>query len=181
MSNNFLSVRELQEQDISSIAKYWLESDKGYLEAMGVDTSKLPSRNDWTKMLKEQLSTVMKEKKSYCIIWQVDDNPVGHCNVNPVLFGKEAYMHLHLWNMGEREKGFGTELIKMTVPHFFENLQLEQLYCEPNALNPSPNRALEKVGFEFVKKYITTPSPITYEQPVNRWKLSYGRYKNLYK
>ena len=179
MSENVLSVREIQENDIELIIEYWLCSDSEFLKGMGVDTNKIPARDEWIKMLSEQLSQPIEEKKSYCIIWQVDDKPVGHSNVNKIIFGEEAYMHLHLWNADTRKKGFGTAFIKMTLPWFFENLKLKKLYCEPYALNPAPNKTLEKIGFEFVKEYTTIPGWLNFEQQVNLWKLSYDRFKKM--
>ena len=177
MNDNILSVRELERPDVDLITRYWLESDPAFLEGMGVDLARLPDRQQWAAMLSEQLTQPYEEKKSYCLIWQVDNEPVGHSNVNKIIFGEEAY--LHLWNRGVRQKGIGTALVKMTLPHFFTNLKLKKLYCEPYALNPSPNRTLEKVGFEFVKEYVTTPGWICFEQPVNLWELSYERFKNI--
>jgi len=179
MSQNVLSVRELQETDINLIAKYWLNSDSSFLVSIGVDLDKLPARNELTQMLLNQLSAPIEQKKSYCIIWQVDNRPVGHSNTNPTQFGEYAYMHLHLWDPDVRGKGFGTELMKMTLPYFFENLKLKKLYSEPYALNPSPNKTLENVGFEFVKEYTTIPGSLNFEQPVKRWELTYEKLKKI--
>jgi hypothetical protein len=35
------------------------------------------------------------------------------------------------------------------------------------------------VGFAFVKKYITIPGKLNFEQPVNRWELSYDSFKSM--
>jgi len=124
MSNSFLSVRELQESDIELIANYWLGADQVFLQGMGVDTTKMPARNEWKEMLTDQINTPPDQKKSYCIIWQVAGKPVGHCNVNKIIFGQEAYMHLHLWQPDVRNKGYGVPFIKLTLPYFFQNLKL---------------------------------------------------------
>ncbi len=125
----------------------------------------------------EQLSQSYENKKSYCIIWQVDGKPIGHSNINKIVFGKEAYMHLHIWRPEERKKGLGTSFIKLTLPWFFEKSKLKKLYCEPYALNSAPNKTLQNAGFEFVKEYITTPGWINFEQPVKLWVMSYERFK----
>lgn len=166
-----LSVRELQHSDIDLITSYWLDAGPDFMKGMGVDLQKIPSREEWIRMLMEQLNTPIAEKQSYCIIWEVNGEPVGHSNINRIVPGEEAYMHLHVWKPSLRQKGMGTELVQLTLPYFFTNYQLKNLYCEPYALNPAPNRTLEKAGFTFVKQYVTTPGWINFEQPVNRWVL----------
>ena len=81
-------------------------------------------------------------------------------------------MHLHIWKNNFREKGIGTELVKLTIPYFFEKLKLKRLLCEPYSKNPSPHKTIEKVGFRFVKEYITTPGWINFEQPVKQWMIT---------
>ncbi len=179
MNINNLSVRELKEIDIPSIINYWLSSDTEFLSGMGADINKIPAKKNWEKMLAEQLSQSYKGKKSYCIIWLVNDEPVGHSKVNKIIFGEEAYMHLHLWKSDKRQQGIGAALVKLTLPWFFNNLQLKKIYCEPYALNPAPNKTLEKVGFTFIKEYITIPGSLNFEQPVKLWELKYEDYLQM--
>ena len=169
MSENILSIREIQEQDIEAITNYWLKSSPAFMQSMGVDLSKIPNRDQWREMLMEQLNQPYEEKSSYCIIWEVDGKAVGHSNINKIIFGEEAYMHLHIWYDDVRKKGFGTSFIKLTIPWFFEKYRLKMLYCEPYALNAAPNKILEKIGFKFLKEYITIPGWLNFEQPVKRW------------
>ncbi len=175
-----LSVRELQHNDIPLLLNYWYTAQNAFLIGMGVDVSKMPAQDQFKEMLTQQLNTPLEQRKSYCIIWLLEGSPVGHCNTNPTTFGEEAKMHLHLWHSAERKKGTGTAFLNLTLPLFFNKLKLQTLWCEPYALNPAPNRTLEKAGFEFVKKYITTPGFINFEQPVKQWKMSVSTFKQLY-
>jgi len=179
MTETKLSVREMQESDIELITQYWLQADPSFLTGMGVDLSKVPLKGEWIQMLKEQLSQPIEEKKSYCIIWLDGGIPIGHSNVNKIKFGEEAYMHLHLWKISKRKKGFGSDLVRKTLPYFFEKLKLKKLYCEPFALNPAPNKTLEKIGFSFEKEYLTTPGWLNFEQPVKRWVLNREQYERM--
>lgn len=172
MPQALLSVRELQPEDIDLIVRYWLESDAGHLTGMGVDLEKLPKREELQQMLREQIQAPLPEKKSYCVIWEANGEAIGHCNVNKIVFGEEASMHLHLWKGIHRQQGMGTALIRMTLPFFFENLDLKKIYSEPYALNPAPNKALEKAGFNLVKTYRTIPGSLNFEQEVNRWEMN---------
>jgi len=166
--DNQLSVRELQVEDIPHIIDYWLKSDDEYLISLGVDLKRLPTRDGMTNFLTNQISTPFKEKMSYALIWCLDGEAIGQ---------QSAKMHLHLWNTENRHKGIGTFLIKKSLPFFFENLKLKELWSEPYALNPAPNKTLEKIGFEFQKKYTTIPGSINFEQEVNQWKLTKEQFK----
>ncbi|MET0393020.1 MAG: GNAT family protein [Chitinophagaceae bacterium] len=172
-----LAVREIQAGDVELITSYWLAADAAFLRGMGADPAKVPGREQWLSMLGAQLEQSYRDKQSYCIIWLIGGIPSGHSNVNRITWGEEAYMHLHLWHTDARRQGCGPALVKMTLPYFFENLQLKKLCCEPYALNPAPNKVLEKAGFTFVKQYTTTPGFINFEQPVNHWELSLDEYK----
>ncbi|HYG51000.1 MAG TPA: GNAT family protein [Flavobacteriales bacterium] len=170
-----LSVREIQLSDIPLLCSYWFDATPEYMRGMGVDLSKMPTRQEWVDMLTEQIETKnYADKKAYCMIWLQDGGPVGHSNINKIVFADHAYMHLHLWNAGSRKKGVGTAFVKLTVPHFFEKYQLKHLYSEPYALNPAPHRTLEKAGFRFVKEYTCVPGWINFEQRVKLWEFSQG-------
>ena len=130
-------------------------------------------------MLLNQIDTPDAQKASLAFVAEVNGVASGHCNVNPITFGKEATMHLHLWNAENRKKGLGTSMVLQSLPLFFNRLQLETLWCEPYALNPAPNKTLSKLGFEFVKKYRTVPGSLNFEQEVNRYQLTKEKFKTL--
>ncbi len=174
---NLLSVREIKNSDIEPITLYWLNADPAFLTGMGVDLQKMPAKDEWRTMLAEQISQPYSEKKSYCTIWQYNNEPIGHCNVNKIKFGVEAYMHLHLWSSDQRKKRMGTAFVKMSLPYFFEKLELKKIYSEPYALNPAPQKVLERAGFIFIKEYITIPGFLNFEQPVRLWELTYEQFK----
>lgn len=175
-----ISVRDLCISDIKFIADYWLNADKIYLLGMGVDASKLPTRDALTTMLLGQLDLPYTEKSSFALIFEVDGLACGHCNVNGINFGHEAKMHLHLWSSDLRQKGFGTSMVIKSLPVFIDRLKLKVIYCEPYALNPAPNKTLQKIGFEFVKRYVTIPGSLNFEQEVNRYKLTRIKFEELY-
>jgi ribosomal-protein-alanine N-acetyltransferase len=174
-----LNVREIQLEDIPLIANYWSNSDPAFLEGMGVDLAKLPGIDTFIQMLTRQIQLPVTEKQSYALIWEIDGKPSGHSNVNQIRFGVEAFMHLHLWQDASRRKGLGEQLVRLSLPFYFERMQLLRLFSEPYALNPAPNKTLPKLGFEFVKRYTTIPGSINKEQEVNRWVLKRERYLAL--
>lgn len=175
-----ISIRPITETDIALITNYWLDADPDYLKGMGVDTSRMPAAAQWHEMLNQQINSPMGEKLSYALILLVNGEPSGHCNINKIERGQQAYMHLHLWHSEQRQAGLGSAMVQMAVPVFFDLFSLERIMCEPYALNAAPNKTLEKVGFVFVKKVTCIPGRLSFEQEVNLWELTLQRYKELY-
>jgi len=180
MKQEHLTIRELQMDDIEPIVRYWTESSDAHMLGMGVDLAKLPEANAFRKMLAYQLQLPIEQRRAYCLIWECNGQAVGHSNTNPTHFGDYAYMHLHLWDSPSRKRGWGTTFVRLGLPYFFKNLKLDTLYCHPYALNPAPNKTLEKVGFSFVKRYTTIPGSINFEQEVIQWKMTRKRFEELY-
>lgn len=179
--NEHLAIRPLELNDISSITRYWTDSPPSFLQEMGVDLSKLPTYEQMNTMLQGQLALPIEQRRSNCVIWEHNGHAIGHSNTNPTTFGENAFMHLHLWQPANRVKGMGLTFVKLTLPWFFEQLQLKTLYSEPYALNPAPNKTLEKAGFELQKEYVTIPGSINFEQRVKRWVMTREKYDLLYK
>lgn len=175
---DIFSIRGLEQRDISLISNYWLNSSQAHLQAMGVDINKLPGREGLEGMLEKQLALPIEKRNAYCLIWELNGNPVGHNNTNPTFFGDHAFMHLHIWNKENRGKGLGEKFLELSIPEFFSKLQLKKLYSEPYALNPAPNKTLEKLGFSLEKEYITIPGSLNFEQPVKRWFIDKSKVKS---
>jgi len=173
------SVREITADDVPPLASYWVDSDPVFMKSMGVDVEKIPARNALVEMISQQLTQSYREKKAYAIVWLMNNEAIGHCNVNKITFGEEATMHLHIWKQDARQKGIGTSLVKQTLPYFYNNLHLKKLWCEPYALNPAPNKTLEKVGFEFVKEYVTVPGVLNFQQPVKQWLMTRDKFLTI--
>lgn len=174
-----ITVREIEPNDIEKVVDYFVNADSGFLKEMGADKSKLPKREEWIKKLKSELEKKPSEKEFYYVIWLLDDQAIGHSNINKIEFGNIATMHLHLWKNDQRRNGLGFDFLRLTIPYYFKNLRLEKLICEPKSENIAPNRVLQKLGFELVRTYETTPGWINFHQTVNRYELKRGQIGNL--
>lgn len=82
-----LSVREMLESDIPYIVDYFVNADAGFLKGIGADKNKLPGREEWIQKLGFEYGKPYAQKEFYYIIWLMDGIPVGHSNVNAIVFG----------------------------------------------------------------------------------------------
>ncbi len=171
-----LNVREMQSDDIEKIVDYFLGADAKFLKGMGADKSKLPSKAEWMLKLNLELKKGYPQKEYYYVIWELDNQPVGHSNINKIAFGQSALMHLHLWIADKRKTGLGVKFLNQSIPFYFEKFKLKKLICEPFSENIAPNKTLKKIGFDFIKSYETIPGPINFPQIVNRYELTGLKY-----
>lgn len=171
MSQDQMSIREMQLEDAKLVVDYFHTADEHFLLGMGADPSKLPNRDEWINTIQSQVRLPYSQKDRYYIIWLWNDEPIGHSNVNHIHYGNSAKMHLHMWKKGNRQRGLGEAYLKLAIPKYFEHLKLRELWCEPYAHNPSPNKTLKKLGFQFVECVHTVPGSINLEQDVNRYRL----------
>jgi RimJ/RimL family protein N-acetyltransferase len=167
-----IAVREMKAKDAELIVRYFLDAAPDFLKTMGVDQAKLPPFEDWMKMMQSDLKKPVEEKQFFYVIWMFENKPIGHSSINKIVYGQEAHMHLHLWGAEKRHQGIGTSLLRLSLPYYFRNFKLNELFCEPHALNMAPNKTLEGLGFELVKEYETTPGWLNFHQPVKRWRMT---------
>ena len=88
---------------------YFLSADDDFLRGMGADPSKLPSATDWHRILEEDFARPIKSKQFYYIVWEADGVPIGHSNINKIVFGQEAFVHLHIWQLQHRRLASNSE------------------------------------------------------------------------
>lgn len=175
------SVREMAAADAESIVDYFVNADAAFLNGMGAKKELLPSLSAWIDKLLLELEKPIESKELFYVIWMVNDEPIGHSNLNWITYGKQANMHLHIWNGEHRRGGNGLVLLRQTIPMYFDRFKLQTLICEPYAENPAPSKTLPKVGFEFVRSHETTPGPICFPQTVNRFEMSKERFREVFR
>jgi len=164
-----LSVREMKLSEVNLVIDYFLNATPEYLDGMGVDPSRLPTREAWHAKLEVELALPLRRRQWFPVIWLLEREPVGYSSCDRIEFGGQANMHLHVIRPELRRQGIGAECVRNSVEIYFENFRLKRLFCQPYALNVPAHRTLQKAGFKYVKTYMTVPGPINYHQPVTQW------------
>lgn len=164
-----LCVRQMELDETEVVINYFHQSTVEHLEMMGVDPSRLPPPARWREFYAREYSRPIGQRTTLLVLWKSDDAPIGFSVADKIIYGQQAYMHLHILNPEQRHAGKGTACIKQTAHIYFEALKLQRLFSEPNAFNIAPNRTLQNAGFKYLKTYNTVPGPINYHQAVTRW------------
>lgn len=169
MDPSRLSVREMSLSESTVRIDYFLDASDEYLLTLGVDRAALPSWADWLSFYEEDYRRPIRERVNYSLLWELDDVIVGFSTTDRIEFGKDAFMHLHIVDPSRRRSGLGVEFVTRSVQQYFEVLELQRLYCEPNAFNVAPNRTLQRAGFQYLFTHETQPSPINFPQVTTVW------------
>jgi len=165
--NAIVRVMNLGDTDI--ITNYFASSSPEHLELLGVDPTRLPSKQASKKFFELEYEKNIEDRTFVAILWENDDVPVGFSTAEKIVYGDQAYMHLHIVNPELRQQGIGANCVRQSVKIYFDLLKIRRLYCEPNAFNIAPNRTLQKAGFKYIKTHQTVPGPLNFHQMVNQW------------
>ncbi|HVB94721.1 MAG TPA: GNAT family protein [Acidimicrobiales bacterium] len=164
-----LAVREMPLAEVDLRINYFHHSSDEHLRTLGVDRARLPTPEAWRSLYEEDYARPIEERESYSVVWELDGRIVGFSSTDHIVFGTEAFMHLHILEPTRRQKGLGAEFVRMSAETYFRVLELQRLYCEPNAFNTAPNRALQRAGFRYLFTHQAQPSPINFMQVTTRW------------
>jgi RimJ/RimL family protein N-acetyltransferase len=176
MTNNPATrrARPMQLAETELIIDYFHSASPEFLNTLGVDPSRLLDRAQWRARFEHRFTLPIEERNFFAILWEIDGRPAGWSSADKVVFGQEAYMHLHVLDPERRRAGNGTFFVRESAKIYFDTLRISRLFCEPHALNVAPNRTLQAAGFKYVKTHETVPGPFNFHQPVTRWMLESG-------
>lgn len=171
LSGPRLEVREMRPDEVRIRVDYFHGASEGYLSMLGVDRHLLPSPAAWEEHLREELSRPVGRRDHHALVWELDGLIVGFSTADRIRIGVDAFMHLHLLDAARRGGGLGARFVTMSADEYLRVLELERLFCEPNALNVAPNRTLQRAGFRYLFSHECTPGPINVPQVTTRWVL----------
>jgi RimJ/RimL family protein N-acetyltransferase len=166
-----LTVREMQLAEVGVRIDYFHRASDQHLLTLGVDRSLLPTPDAWRTSYEEDFVRPVSARASYLLVWEHDGLVVGFSSTDRIVFGREAFMHLHILDQGMRGQGLGVQFVRQSARLYFEVLELERLFSEPNALNVAPNRTLQRAGFRYLHSHKTKPGPINFPQLATLWVL----------
>lgn len=168
-------VRPMRLSEVGFRIDYFLQASDEHLLTLGVERSRLPSRDEWLRSYEREFALPVAERSSYILAWELDGELVGFSTADPFTFGDEAFMHLHIRRPDRRRSGLGVQFVRRSADAYFETLELRRLLCQPNAFNVAPNRTLQAAGFRYDRTEVCRPHPLNFKQPITRWVLERPR------
>ena len=107
-----LVVREMQLAEVGMRIDYFHNSTDEYLQRLGVDRASLMSPEEWASVYRHDYARPIEQRDTYSLVWELDGRPVGFSSTDRIVFGQEAFMHLHIVVPDLRREGLGAEFVE---------------------------------------------------------------------
>lgn len=165
----------MRAQEAARVVSYFHGLTQAEYVRIGIDAAKLPDAGAFNRLLQDDFARPASARRWHYVAWELEGSPIGHSNIGDIERGSHGYMHLHIWHPDLRARGHGRALVRDSVRRYFEVLDIHTVYCQPNAFNVAPNRALAGAGFAYLETYETVPGWLNNRQAVTRWAMTRER------
>ncbi|HEY0280968.1 MAG TPA: hypothetical protein VGC32_22110 [Solirubrobacterales bacterium] len=82
-------VRPMRLEEVDLRIDYFHDASDEYLEHLGADRARMPSRDAWRAYYAEDFARPLAERETYNLIWEVDGRAIGFSSVDHITFGEE--------------------------------------------------------------------------------------------
>jgi RimJ/RimL family protein N-acetyltransferase len=152
-------IRDLIEEDVPAIIRYWLASSPEFLDFMGVDRKRLGGEAEIGGRMRCAIRSGESEQQSLAFAVVLDDETVGYTLLNR--YGEnQSYSHWHIFAPELRGKGISTSLYPLRLKTYFDTAPIDRLTHQTRTRNIAVNRMLDKFVSVAETKQIQKPDGV---------------------
>jgi RimJ/RimL family protein N-acetyltransferase len=162
--------RDMVEEDVETIVRYWHESDSRFLQSLGADLSKLGSRDSTRERLRNSLGPPSQPSRAYFVI-VTEGELLAYTNLN-FRSECEACAHFHVLKHVARVKAIMYVLFPEVMKTFFSRFQLQRIEMQTLPENKSIDRLLRHFGLAPSSQFVESPDGFARAGDLNIWEVS---------
>jgi hypothetical protein len=137
------ALRDLSEEDIDSVVRYWFTSSDEFLDFMGVDRRRLGTKEETRQRFLGAIRTGEREQKAFALAITLNGILVGYTLLNR--YAPETnYSHWHILVPELRGCGVSSALYPHRIKAYFDLAPIERLIHQTRTRNTAVNRMLDK-------------------------------------
>jgi hypothetical protein len=137
------SLRDLTEDDIPAVVRYWFTSSEEFLDFMGVDRQRLGTSEDTGQRFRSAIRTGDPDQKTFALAITLNEELVGYTLLN-CYTPDTNYSHWHIIIPRLRGKGISTVLYPHRIKAYFDLAPIERLIHQTRTRNVAVNQMLDK-------------------------------------
>ena len=149
-------LRDIEKSDIETLVSYWHDTDPAYLSSLGVDLTKLASRDVTRSRFLSSLPGAQQPPERATFVVTCDGQLAAYTNLNfkPM---DEVYVHVHTVVRSSLAKALVYAYFPEMIKIFFNCFPINQLTMQTSAKNQNINRFLVKFGLAPRHVHLTAP------------------------
>ena len=137
------TLRDLDPSHIDAIVQYWHTSSDEFLSFMGIDRSRLGTREEARQRLMRAIPTGNVEQSTLAFAITVEDKFAGYTLLNR--YSPDTnYSHWHITDAGLRGLGLSSALYPYRIKTCFDSAPIDRLIHQTRTRNIGVNRMLDK-------------------------------------
>jgi RimJ/RimL family protein N-acetyltransferase len=135
--------RDLIEDDIEAVVRYWYDSGDEYLAFLGIDKERLGTEDDTRARFRRALRTGDPDQRSMAFAITLDERFVGYTLLNRRT-PDSNFSHWHLTDPAARKTGISTALYPHRIAMYCQACDMNRLTHQTRPRNIGVNRMLDK-------------------------------------
>ena len=149
-------VRDLCNDDVPKILDYWFHSPPGFIESLGVDTSKMPTEEEMEKALHRKIheNQLLEFSKLNALAIVYKNQAIGFHSINPITEGEFGIFHAHIWSPEMRRRSVGLHSYPKACKVFMKRFNLQKILFKTPVQNIGAIRVKEKLGIRCIGEEI---------------------------
>lgn len=152
-------IRDLTEEDVPAIIRYWLSSSPEFLDFMGIDRERLGGASEIGRRMREAIPSGATGQQSLAFAIVLNRQMVGYTLLNRYS-EQDNYSHWHILGPELRGKGISTSLYPLRLKTYFQAVPITRLIHQTRTRNIAVNRMLDKFVPITETKHIEKPDGV---------------------
>ena len=149
-------IRDIEKADVETLVSYWHDTDPAYISSLGVDLTKLASRDLTRARFLSSLPGAPQPPERATFVVTGDGQLVAYTNLNFKSMD-EVYVHVHTVVRSSLAKALVYAYFPDMIRIFFDCFPITQLTMQTSPENHNINRFLAKFGLAGRRVYLATP------------------------
>ncbi len=153
------ALRDLGEDDLDHIVRFWYTSGDEFLEFIGIDRSRLGTPEHTRERFGRAIWKGDSNQPNVGFAITVDGDFAGYTLLNR--YAPEInYSHWHITNPALRKAGLSTALYPYRIKTYFDSVSMERLIHQTRTRNIAVNRMLDKYVPVAETRHIENPDGV---------------------
>jgi RimJ/RimL family protein N-acetyltransferase len=154
-----VALRDLTEDDLEAVVRYWFTSSDEFLDFMGVDRTRLGTAGQTRQRFLSAIRTGDPNQKTIALAIVLNGNLIGYTLLNR--YAPETnYSHWHIIVPALRGAGISTALYPHRIKAYFDLFPIERLIHQTRTRNVAVNRMLDKYVPVSETRYVEHPDGV---------------------